>query len=152
MIMEVMSVTKALSWLETHAFTNAYILSDSMSMLRKIELAGSVEKTAEDRSWLAAQRKVGISEAVNLVSIFLIFVPGRTGVRGNERADKLAGTVVIFDGRVMDHADVLHALREAERLEDSLRDCESDSMKRLSDEHVRLGVARHEHYAGIKDE
>jgi ribonuclease HI len=37
MTMEVMAVTKASSWLEIQAFTNACVLSDSMSMLRKIE-------------------------------------------------------------------------------------------------------------------
>jgi hypothetical protein len=48
MTMEAMAVTKALSWLETQAFTNACVLSDSMSMLRKLE----------------ASRMVGVSEAV----------------------------------------------------------------------------------------
>jgi ribonuclease HI len=48
-----------------------------------------------------------------LVSISLIFVPDHAGVRGNERADRLAGTAVISDGRAMDHAEVLYALREA---------------------------------------
>jgi ribonuclease HI len=37
MTMEVMTVTKALSWLETQAFTNACVRIDSVSMLRKIE-------------------------------------------------------------------------------------------------------------------
>jgi ribonuclease HI len=37
MTMEVIAVNKALSWLETQAFTNECVISDSMSMLRKIE-------------------------------------------------------------------------------------------------------------------
>jgi hypothetical protein len=37
MAMGDMVLTKALSWQDSQAFTNAYILSDYMSMLRKIE-------------------------------------------------------------------------------------------------------------------
>ena len=37
MTVEVMAVTKAMAWLETQAFTGVCFLSDSMSMLRKIE-------------------------------------------------------------------------------------------------------------------
>jgi ribonuclease HI len=55
-------------------------------------------------------------------------LPGHAGVRGNERADRLAGTAVISDGCAMDRADVLHALREAGSVEDSLGDKESSTM------------------------
>jgi hypothetical protein len=79
--------------------------------------------------------------------IFVIFVPGHTGVRENERADMLAETAVIFYGRAMDHADVLHALREAERVEDALGDIESDTTERLRDGQVRFGAAIYEQYA-----
>jgi hypothetical protein len=65
------------------------------------------------------------------VSICVIFVPGHAGVTGNERADRLAGTAVISDGREMDNADVFHALREAARVEDSLGDKESSTMEIL---------------------
>jgi hypothetical protein len=50
----------------------------------------------------------------------LILFYTHAGVRGNKRADRLAGTAVISDGRAMDHADVSHALRKAGRVEDSL--------------------------------
>jgi hypothetical protein len=40
--------------------------------------------------------------------VSFIFVPGHAGVRGNERADRLARTAAISDGRAMDHADVLY--------------------------------------------
>jgi hypothetical protein len=53
----------------------------------------------------------------NLVCIFVIFVPGHARVRGNERSDRLAGTVVICNGRAMDHTNVLYALHEARRFE-----------------------------------
>jgi hypothetical protein len=55
---------------------------------------------------------------------------------------------VIFNGRAMDHADALHALREAGRLEVSLGDKESNTMERLRYGEVKIGAARHEHYAG----
>jgi hypothetical protein len=69
----------------------------------------------------------------NLVSTYLIFVPNHTGIRGNERADRLAGTAVISDVRKMEHADVLHALCVAGRVDDSLRDNESNTIYGWSD-------------------
>jgi hypothetical protein len=79
-------------------------------MLRKIEVDW------RRREWLVSPRRS------NLVSTRFIFVPGHAGVRGNERADRLAGKAVISDGRAMDHDDVLHALRGAGKVEDSLGD------------------------------
>jgi hypothetical protein len=55
---------------------------------------------------------------------------------------------VCNDGRAIDHADVLHALRETGRVEDSLGDKESITMERLRDGQVKLGAARYEQYAG----
>jgi hypothetical protein len=49
---------------------------------------------------------------------------------------------------MMDHADVLHALREVGRMEDSLGDKESSTLERLRDGQVKLGAARFEQYAG----
>jgi ribonuclease HI len=99
--MEVMAVTKALYWLDTQAFTNASVLNDPMSMIRNVE-AG-----CRRREWLTLLRRS------NLVSTSFIFVQGHAGVRGNERADRLAGTAAISDGREM-----VHALRETGRVED----------------------------------
>jgi hypothetical protein len=48
----------------------------------------------------------------------------------------------------MDHADVLHALREAGGVKDSLGDDESNTMERLRDGQVKLGVPRYKQYAG----
>jgi hypothetical protein len=48
----------------------------------------------------------------------------------------------------MNHADVFHALREAGRVGDSLRDYESDTMERLRDGQVKLGASIYEQYAG----
>jgi hypothetical protein len=57
-------------------------------------------------------------------------------VKGNERAGRLAGMIVISNGRAMDHADVLHALCEAGRLEDSLGEGDSSTMERLKNSHI----------------
>jgi hypothetical protein len=81
-----------------------------------------------------------------LVSTSFIFVPGHAGVRGIERADRFAGTGVISYGRAMDHADVLHALREAGTVADSLGEFESSTMERLRDGQVKLGAARYGQY------
>jgi hypothetical protein len=43
---------------------------------------------------------------------------------------------------------VLHALREAGSVEDSLGNNESSTMERLRDGQVKLGAARYEQYAG----
>jgi ribonuclease HI len=110
MTIEVMEVTKALSWIETQAYTNICIPSDSMSMHRQIEARWT------RRELLESLRRS------NLVCIFVIFVPFHAGVRGNERADRLVGTAVISYGSAMDHADVLHVLSEAGRVGDSLCD------------------------------
>jgi hypothetical protein len=83
----------------------------------------------------------------NLVSTSFIFVPDHAEVRGNERADRLAGTAIISDGRAMDHADVLHSSCEAGRVEESLGDCDSSTMERLRVGQVKLDTSRHEHYA-----
>jgi hypothetical protein len=91
---------------------------------------------------------LGVSERSNLLCIFVIFVPGHIGVRGNDRGDKLAGIATISDGRVMNHAYVLHALCEPGRVEDSLVDSYLDTTEKQRDGQVNLGAARYEHYAG----
>jgi hypothetical protein len=55
---------------------------------------------------------------------------------------------VVSDGRAMGHADVVHALREAGRVEDSLGDSDSIFMDRIRDGQVKFGAARHNNYAG----
>jgi ribonuclease HI len=50
MTIEVIAVTKALSWFEKQAFTNACILSDSISMLRKIQAGRRRRKGLESKT------------------------------------------------------------------------------------------------------
>jgi ribonuclease HI len=134
--MEVMAVSKAIAWLETQTFSHACFLSDSMSMLRKIEMGWA------RKQWLVSLRRSGLSR------ISFIFVPGHAGVKGNERADRLAGSATVGNGRAMDQADILHALREAGRVKDSSHDCDSATLTRFQEIHVRRGEARRECYAG----
>ena len=76
MRMEIEAVTAALTWLTTQPATASVILSDSQSMLRKIE------KCMIRTEWVTLN---------NTQSITWIYCPGHAGVRGNERADVLAG-------------------------------------------------------------
>lgn len=83
-----------------------------------------------------------------MTRISYIFVPGHPGVRGNERADMLAGLAAVGNGHAMDRADILNAVRETRRLKDASHDGESATMSRLYDRKVKGYVARDEHYAG----
>ena len=134
--MEVMAVSKAITWLETQTFTRACFLSDSMNMIKRIE-EGSIR-----REWLLPLKRS------RLAKISFIFVPGHAGVQGNERADKLAGEATVEGGRAMDQADILNALREVRLLQEPSDDCESTTMARLREQQIKRGVAKQEHYAG----
>ena len=131
-----MAVTKAMDWLETQTFTDVCFLSDSMSMLRKIE-----------NGWFRRQWLESLARS-KLTKICFIFVPGHAGVRGNERADFLAGGAAMESGRSMDRSDILHAIREDSRENDSSKDIESVSMTRLYEHQVGRGVAREERFSG----
>jgi hypothetical protein len=48
----------------------------------------------------------------------------------------------------MNIADVLHVLREAGRVENSLGDKEYSTIERLRDGQVKLGAARYKQYGG----
>lgn len=65
-------------------------------------------------------------------------MPGHPGIRGNERADKLAGTATIGIGRAMGWADILNATRKAGRGKDVRHDCESANLNRLQERPVKL--------------
>ena len=134
--MEIMAVTKAMIWLESQTFIHACFLSDSMSMLRKIETGWA------RRHWIES---LGRSK---LTKISFIFVPGHAGVRGNERADRLAGMAAVQSGRAMDQADIINSLRERGRVHDSRNSGESTTLTRLQELKVKCGVARQERYAG----
>jgi glyoxylase-like metal-dependent hydrolase (beta-lactamase superfamily II) len=135
--MEGMAVTRAMAWLETQTFLDVCFLSDLvMSMFRKIENGWFLKQ------WLESLRRS------KLTKICLIFVPGHAGVKGNERADRLAGKATMESGQSMDRSDILHAIKEASRENDSPKDIESVSLTRLYEHQVERGVAREERFSG----
>ena len=134
--METMAVTKALNWLKTTDFVRACILSDSMNMLRKIQ-AGSIRQ-----QWLKSLQEGQIRH------LTFIFVPGHAGVKGNERADQLAGSANIDEGHALDRADIINAIREAGRKVDCPDICESASLSRMKELGVKRGIAKYERLAG----
>jgi ribonuclease HI len=131
MTMEVLAVTQALLWLESQNYTHVCILSDSLSMIRKVE-AGSVR-----RQWTESLQRSAIRR------VTFIFVPGHMGVVGNERADRLAGSATISEGQPMDRSDILNTLREVGR-KDDFQLSKSTSLARLQESGVKIGVARQE--------
>ena len=135
MTMEVMAVTRAISWLATQDYSHVCILSDSMSMIRRVE-AGFVR-----RQWIdsLSRSKVRV--------ITFIFVPSHAGVYGNEKADRLAGSAAVVAGKPMDRADIINAIREIGRTED-FHGCASASLSRLREMGVKIGTARFETFSG----
>jgi hypothetical protein len=69
-------------------------------------------------------------------------------VRRNKRADRLSGEATMESGRSMERWDIMHAICEASRENDSSNDIESLSMNRLFEHHVRRGTAREESFSG----
>ena len=98
---EVEAVTHALRWIASRSdsrTTHAIILTDSMSLLRKV--------------------KSGIGSPdwnVSLVDIHLrklpwVYGPGHAGLKGNDRADRLAGKATLTSGLLLGRSEVLRSL------------------------------------------
>ena len=81
--MEVKAVTEALLFLKEHNHRKAVIVTDSMSTLQKVK-GGHLYA-----DWIGC---IGDSQ---LLSVTWLFCPGHSGVKGNERADTLAGEAAI---------------------------------------------------------
>ena len=75
-------------------------MTDSQSMLRKIEAGKFVPE------WIDLIRNS------HLKKLIWIFTPGHAGVKGNERADKLAGEAPIGGHLQMGETEVLNAMKE----------------------------------------
>ena len=100
MCMEVKAITEALEWLSRSGEQSATFLTDSKSTLDKIE-GGRLYA-----DWLVS------IENSDLRRLQWIFCPGHAGVRGNERADELAGTAVVGGELKLDGPTVLRIVRD----------------------------------------
>ena len=99
--MKVEAVTHALRWVASRGdsqTTHAIILTDSMSLLQKVKSGmGSPD-------W-----------SVSMVDICLrrllwVYCPGHAGVKGNDRADRLAGKAALKSGLLLGRSEVLRSL------------------------------------------
>jgi len=100
MCMEVKAITEALKWLSSSGEESATFLTDSMSTLDKIK---SGRLYAE---WLSSVN------SSDLRRLQWIFCPGHAGVKGNERADELAGTALIGGELKLDGPTVSRIVRD----------------------------------------
>jgi hypothetical protein len=74
----------------------------------------------------------------------------KDGVRGNEWADRLAGTAVISDGcAIVQWTMLICCTPSVRRVEwKTPLEIKSLTLERLREGHVKLGAASYEHYAG----
>merc|ERR1712121_308086 len=107
--------------------TKAVILTDSMNLLQKV-------KTGMIRSeWLDALQRIRLKE------ITWMYCPGHVGVKGNERADRLAGTATIQGGLLLGKSEVLRQLRKVLQTKDQPQ---HHSVDRLQERGVQKGSGR----------
>ena len=100
--MEMEAVIHALRWIasrgDSHT-THAIILTDSMSLLHK------VKSGMGGPDW-----NVSIGD-IHLRKLLWVYCPGHAGVKGNDRADKLAGKAILTRGLFLGSSEVLRSLR-----------------------------------------
>ena len=130
MKMEEEAASAALEWLSDTFHDGAAIVTDSQSMLKKIE-----------QNMLKPEWKKCIEQS-HLQSLVWIFTPGHAGVAGNERADRLAGTAAIGEGLLMGEKEVVSALRE--KVPEEM----NDTITRLQDLGVTRGKAAKDETSG----
>ena len=123
MRMEEEAATAALSWLSTTSYTGAVIVTDSQSMLRKLE-----------SGFIKPEWKGAILQS-RLKHLVWIFTPGHAGVKGNERADELAGEAALSYDFLWSQRDVTMALEKI--CEEQAKD--SATMERLLELNITKG-------------
>ena len=109
MMMEVEAVTHTLYWLAERKDgqkTQAVILTDSMSLLQRVEKESILSK------WIHVVQQ--ISEGW----IRWIYCPGQAGVQGIKQAVKLAGTAGLTNGLALGRSEVLRQFRNILKRED----------------------------------
>lgn len=106
MTTRIMVVMKVFIWLESQHYTHVGILSDSLSMIRKIG------KSTVRRQWFE------FLERSRTCKVTFFFTPEKKGVQGNERADRSADWTVIKKEQPIDCAVIMNNLRKIDRKED----------------------------------
>ena len=99
--MEVEAVTHVLRWIAPRGdsqTTHAIILTDSMSLLQK------VKRGIGSPHW-------NVSMTDSHLRKLWVHCPGYAGVKGNDRADRLAGTAALKSGLLLGRSEVLRSLR-----------------------------------------
>lgn len=138
MKMEIEAVTRALGWLQDARprTTHLIIVTDSQSILRR------VEKGLLRSEWMNP------IQHTSLRAITWIFCPGHSGVKGNEEADRLAGSAVV-DGQVkFDKGEVLKTLEEKLRDEEDRETAEHHAISRMWEMGIERGEGRKERLSG----
>ena len=128
MCMEIKAITEGLKWLGDSQHSKATFLTDSKSTLDKIE-TGSLYA-----DWVKT-----IQDTQSISRLQWIFCPGHAGVKGNERADQLAGSAKIEGVLTLDSPTVIELVRDhlaSTRVEDSF------TKEMLIEKGVKPGEAR----------
>ena len=117
MRMEIEAITKALEWMtrDRPHTTHAVLITDSMCTLRKIE-KGSLRA-----EWIQ------LIKATRIRSLIWIFCPGHAGVKGNEKADRLAGGATSVDSTVRPDKDEILKCLSRHLIEEEDREAEASS-------------------------
>ena len=130
MRMEIEAVTAAFKWLCEQEATHTVVVTDSQSMLRKVE-AGKMR-----REW------VELLEESTIVHITWIFSPGHAGVKGNEIADQLAEQASVKGECKMDHHELLKTINDKLRQEEDEEADHNYHLQRMMDIGVKKGSAK----------
>ena len=100
--MEVEAVIHVLRWFASRddsQATHAIILTDSMRLPQKVKIRiGSPD-------WNVSMVDI------HLGKLLWVYCPGRAGVKGNDRAERLAGKASIKSGLLLGRSEVLRSLR-----------------------------------------
>ena len=138
MKMEVVAITRALEWICATQLNSTHLvfLTDSQSTLRKIE-QGLLRN-----EWLE------VLKGTTVRSIVWIFCPGHAGVRGNEAADRLAGSAVVGDTIRMDRAEVLDQLCKKLEEEDARANDDHYAIERMKEMGAVRGEGRKSKLSG----
>ena len=119
-----------MQWLQNQPFTHAVLAADSMSTLSKIQ-RGQIYT-----DW------VGPIFCSRLKKLTWLFCPGHADVRGNERADWLAGSAQPGDARLLLDTRTVLGLVRKELQRHTSDQSDSHTLGRLHERGVPRGAGR----------